>query len=212
MRTTILAACAALAAGCFGGLKDEVPPPLIYRVQAPALASGAPLAADLLVAVDGTAPGLDGDGIAVRWPGNRLDYLAGARWAEDLPALVGSALVEALAASGRAHSVQGDVGRFRSTHTVVVQVLRFEADYAGGGAPVAQVALAATIGRAADRRVLASFTVSASEAASANRQSAVVAALDAAFARAAAELAEKGFAAIAADPEAPAQASANIAR
>lgn len=208
MRTILLAALAALAAGCFGGLKDEVPAPLLYRVQAPALAPGAPVAADLMVAVDGTAPGLDGSGIAVRWSGNRLDYLAGARWADDVPALVGSALVESLAASGRARSVQGEVGRFRATHTLVIEVLRFDADYAGGGAPVAHVALAATLGRASDRRVLASFTVAASEAATENRQSTVVAALDAAFAKAAGELAEKTFAAIAAEPKT--QASANI--
>lgn len=200
MRVLFLAALAALAAGCFGGLKNEVPPPLIYRINPPSLAAGAPLAADLLVIVEGTAPGLDGFGIAGRWPGNRLDYLANARWAEDVPALVAAALVESLQATGRARSVQGDLGRFRATHTLVVEVRRFDADYTGGGLPVAQVALSATVGRASDRRVLASFTVSASETATENRQSTVVAALDAAFAKAAAELGERSFAAIAADP------------
>ena len=209
MRTTILAALAALAAGCFGGLKNEAPAPLIYRVNPPALTAGAPLAADLLVVVEGTAPGLDGTGIAGRWPGNRLDYLAGARWAEDVPTLVQAALIEALQATGRPRSVQGKLGRFRATHTLVIEVRRFDADYTGGGMPVAQVALAATLGRSSDRRVLASFTVAASEAAAENRQTSVVAALDAAFAKAAGELAEKTFAAIAAEPAA--QASANIA-
>jgi cholesterol transport system auxiliary component len=208
MRTTILAALAALAAGCFGSLKNEVPQPLIYRVNPPALAAGAPLAADILVVVEGTAPGLDGVGIAGRWPGNRLDYLAGARWAENVPELVQAALVEGLQGTGRPRSVQGDLGRFRATHTLVVEVRRFDADYTGGEPPVAQVALAATLGRTADRRVLAAFTVAASERAAENRQSSVVAALDAAFAKAAGELADKSFAAIAAEP---AQASANIA-
>jgi cholesterol transport system auxiliary component len=210
MRTTILAALAALAAGCFGGLKNETPAPLIYRANAPALAAGTPLAADLLVVVEDAAPGLDGSGIAVRRPGNRLDYLAGARWAEEVPALVQSALIESLQGTGRPRSVQGDIGRFRATHTLVVHVRRFDADYTGGGLPVATVALSATLGRASDRRVLASFTVSASENATENRQSAVVAALNAAFARAAGELADRAFAAIASDPL-PAQASANIA-
>lgn len=208
MRTWILAALAALAAGCFGGLKNEVPSPLIYRVNAPALAAGAPIATDLLVIAEGTAPGLDGTGIAGRWPGNRLDYLAGARWAEDVPALVQSALIEALQGTGRARSVQGDLGRFRATHTLVVDVRRFDADYTGGGVPVAQVALSATLGRTSDRRVLAAFTVSASEAATENRQSTVVAALNAAFARVTGELAEKSFTAIAADL-ASAQAAQN---
>jgi cholesterol transport system auxiliary component len=207
MRIAILAAAAALSAGCFGGLKEPVPQPLVYRIEAPKLAAGAPLAADLRIDVGQVAPGLDSSGIATRWPGQRLDYVAGARWAEDLPQLLEAAFVESLQDSGRLRSVQGDFGRFRATHTLVVEVRRFEADYTGGGLPVAQVELTATIGKT-DRRVLASFTVSASESAAENRQTALVAALDAAFARATAELAEKAFGAISADPAA--QASANI--
>ena len=196
MRFAFLAV-AALAAGCFGGLKEPVPQPLVYRITAPKLAAGAPLAAHLKVDVGQVAPGLDSSGIATRWPGQRLDYVAGARWAEELPLLLEAALIESLQDSGRLSSVQGDFGRFRATHTLVIEVRRFEADYTGGGLPVAQVALTATIG-GTDRRVLASFTVSGSEAAAANRQTAVVAALDAAFARATAELAQKTFDAIAA--------------
>jgi ABC-type uncharacterized transport system auxiliary subunit len=199
MRIAIVAAAAALAAGCIGGLRGQVAQPLIYRVSAPQLAAGAALAADLKLVVVQAAPGLDGNGIAGRWPGGRLDYLAGARWADDLPDLVGAALVESFQDSGRLRSVQGDLGRFRATHTLVVEVRRFEADYTAGGTPVARVSLAATLGRASDRSVLAAFTVSASENTVANRQSAVVAALDAAFARAAADLAARAIDAIAAD-------------
>ena len=209
MKQLIIAAAAALAAGCFGGLKDEVPQPLIYRVDAPKLAPGDRLAADLLIVVPETAPGLDGVGIAGRWPGKRLDYIAGARWAEELPALVQSGLIEAFQDSGRLRSVQGDLGRFRATHTLVIEVRRFEADYTGSGLPVAQVALAATLGRASDRRVLAAFTVAAQEEASENRVSAVVTALDAAFSRAAVEVADKSLGAISQDLMV-AQASANI--
>jgi cholesterol transport system auxiliary component len=197
MRRAILTAVAALAAGCLGGLKEEVPSPRIYRVEAPSLGAGSALAADLKVVIGQVAPGLDGSGIAGRWPGQRLDYLAGARWAEDLPALVGAALIESFQDSGRLRSVQGDLGRFQVTHTLVVEVRRFEADYTGGGLPVAQVELAATVG-SENRRVLAAFTVSASESVSANRQTAVVAALDAAFAHAAGDLAARAFDAIAA--------------
>jgi cholesterol transport system auxiliary component len=208
MRRIAIVAALALAAGCFGGLKNEAPAPLIYRLDAPQLAAGEPLAADLAVVVDRAAPGLDSDRVAGRWPGMRLDYIAGARWAESLPALLQSALVESFQDSGRLRSVQGDMGRFRATHSLVIEVRRFEADYAAGGLPVAQVEFAATLGRLSDRRVLASFTASASESAGENRQSSVVAALDAAFARAAADVAGKAFEAIAADA---AQASANIA-
>jgi cholesterol transport system auxiliary component len=205
MRIAFIAAVAALAGGCFGGLREPVPQPLIYRVDAPELVAGAPLAADLKVVVAEAAPGLDGSGIASRLPDRRLDFLAGARWADRLPALVESALIESFQDSGRLRSVQDESGRFNTTHTLVIEVRRFEADYTAGGLPVAQVALAVALGRAADRRVLAAFTVSASENAAQNRQAPVVEALDAAFARASGEMAVKVFEALAAS-----QASANI--
>lgn len=199
MRIAGIAAAAALAAGCFGGLREQPVPPLVYRVDAPALAAGAALPVDLKVVVQGTAPGLDGPGIAGRWPGQRIDHLAGARWADRLPVLVESALVEAFQDSGRLRSVQGDLGRFRASHTLAVEVRRFEADYTAGGLPVAQVTLAVTLGSTADRRVLAAFTATASEGAAENRQSAVVEALGTAFARATNEAADRSFAALVAE-------------
>jgi len=198
MRIAIIAAAALLAAGCFSGLKKEVEQPLLYRLDAPKLAEGTALAADLKVVVTSLAPGLDEPGIATRLPGQRLDYLAGARWAEELSVLLESALVQSFQDSGRLRSVQGDLGRFRATHTLVIEVRRFEADYSGGGLPVAQVELSATLGRASDRRVLTSFTASAGESVAENRQSSVVAALNTAFNRAVAEVAGKSFDAIAA--------------
>jgi cholesterol transport system auxiliary component len=196
MRTLIVAAAAALAAGCFGGLKNEAQTPIIYRIDAPQLEAGPALASNLSIVVERTAPGLDVDRIAGRWPGRRLDYLAGARWADRLPMLLQSALVESFQDAGRLRSVQGDVGRFRSTHALVIDVRRFEADYTAGGLPLAQVELSATMGRLSDARVLASFTVSASESAPENRQTAVVAALESAFATASGEMAANSFAAI----------------
>jgi cholesterol transport system auxiliary component len=202
MRVPIVLAAAAVAAGCFGGLKNEVPAPRLYRIEAPGIEVGARLPADLSIVVERTAPGLDGDGIASRWPGGRLDYIANARWAGELTGLLQSALVEGFQDSGRLRSVQGDVGRFRTTHTLVIEVRRFEADYVAGAVPVAQVALAATLGRNSDRQVLVSFTAEATEGAGENRQTTLVAALDTAFAHAATEIAERSFAALAAEPPA----------
>ncbi len=195
---TALAACLLFAA-CFGGLKNEVPAPVSYRINAPKLAPGEALAADVLVAVEATAPGLDATSIAGRWPGSRIDYLAGARWPVKTPRLIEAALIEALQDSGRLRSVQSDSGRFRTTHTITLEVRRFEADYTGGEPPVAVVAFAVAIGRQSDRSVLAAFTVAVEERASVNRVTAVVAALDAAFERAATDVALQSFAAISAD-------------
>jgi cholesterol transport system auxiliary component len=202
----LLFACL-LIGGCFGGLKNEAPAPLNYRISAPKLPAGDPLAADVLVVVSATAPGLAGTGIAGRWPGARIDYLAGARWPVRTPHLIESALIEGLQDSGRLRSVQGDFSRFRTSHTLTLEVRRFEADYTGGEPPVAQVALAVTVGRQSDRSVLAAFTIATEERAPENRVSAVVAALDSAFARAATEIAARTFETIASDlarqPEAP---------
>ena len=199
MRNMIVAAAAALATGCFGGLKNEVPAPRIYRVDAPEVGTGNALGADLSVVVERTAPGLDGEGIAGRWPGNRLDYISNARWADDVSRMLQSALVESFQESGRLRSVQGDAGRFPATHTLVIEVRRFEADYTAGALPVAEVELAVTLGRNADRQVLASFIAASRENASENRQTSVVAALDAAFAKAASEVAARSFDTISAD-------------
>lgn len=203
-----LAACLTLGA-CFGGLKSETVAPASYRISAPKLATGAPLEAHLQVSVESTAPGLDGTGIAARFPDSRLDYLAGSRWPVRLPALIESALIEGLQDAGQLRSVQGDFSRFRSTHSLALEVRRFEADYTGGEVPTARVALAVTVGRQSDRRVIAAFSVAAEEKAAENRVSSVVAALDAAFGRAAADAAEKSIEAIARDLAAP-QPSANI--
>lgn len=192
-------AASLLVAGCFGGLKNKQPAPVNYRISAPKLASGEALGADVLVAVAATAPGLEGSGIAGRWPGSRIDYLAGARWPVRTSALIESAMIEALQDSGRLRSVQGDSGRSRTTHSLTLELRRFEADYTGGEPPVARVALAVTVGRESDRGVLAAFTVEAEERTAENRVSAVVAALDAAFQRAANEVAGKSFDAIAGD-------------
>ena len=207
LASVIALAAGVLVAGCLGGLKNKTPLPVSYRISAPKLAPGGMLAADVLVAVAATAPGLDGTGIAGRWPGSRIDYLAGARWPVRTPALVESALIEALQDSGRLRSVQGDSGRFRTTHTLTLELRRFEADYTAGEPPVARVALAVAVGRQSDRGMLVAFVVEAEERASENRVSAVVAALDAAFQRAANELAGKSFEAIERDLDA-AQASA----
>ncbi|HEY7753502.1 MAG TPA: ABC-type transport auxiliary lipoprotein family protein [Steroidobacteraceae bacterium] len=207
MRTTPALAAIALAAcatGCVGGLRDTDPGPLTYRVGAPELVGGDALTADLVVARPESAPGLGVNRIATVWPGRRFDYYAGARWAEELPLMVQSALVESLAGARRLRSVQGDLGRFRATHVLAVKVQSFEADYGAGGVPVARVALAVTLGRQSDRQVLASFTVAVEQAAAANRLAEVVAAMDAAFGRAATEVATRSFDAIAADLQAPA--------
>ena len=110
-----------------------------------------------------------------------------------------SALVESFQESGRLRSVQGDAGRFPATHTLVIEVRRFEADYTAGGVPVAEVALPRPWGAIPTGRC---WRRSPPPRARTRRRTArhrVVAALDAAFGRAASELATRSFETIAAD-------------
>ena len=159
----MVAAAAALATGCFGGLKNEVPAPRIYRVDAPDVGTGQALPADLSVVVERTAPGSTAKA-------SRAAGRAVASTTSPTPAgpttsagMLQSALVESFQESARLRSVQGDAGRFPATHTLVIEVRRFEADYTAGGVPVAEVALAATLGRNSDRQVLASFIAASRE-------------------------------------------------
>ena len=64
MRIACIAAVAALAAGCFGGMREQAPPPLVYRVDAPSLAAGTALPVDLKVVEERTVgPDLGADSI-----------------------------------------------------------------------------------------------------------------------------------------------------
>ena len=196
----ILAAVLLLSA-C-GGLRSHEPAPLLYRPGIPALPGGAPLAVDLLVARPTAAPELGRTQILTRWPGQRLDYFAKARWSGDLPVRVQATMIEALHGGGRLASVQGDGGRFRATHILEIEVRRFEADYSAGGLPVARVTLAANLGLQSDRRVLDSWAIATEVPATANRLTEVIAALDEACREAVTALAARAFVALEVAPAA----------
>jgi cholesterol transport system auxiliary component len=200
MRLPLLATvAAALLAGCASGFERNVPEPRVYRLAAPTLPASAPLAADLQVLRPVVAPGLRTERIATAWPGQRLDYYAGARWSGELGALIQGVAVQALASSGGLRSVEGEPARFRASHVLALEVRRFEADYAAGNPPMVRVEMAARLGRNAERQVLATWTATGEAAAAANTLGEVTAAFDQAFAVALADIALKTHAAIAAD-------------
>lgn len=190
---------ALLLAGCGSGFERKAAEPRVYRLTPPSLAGGPGLAADLVVLRPVVAQGLRTERIASLWPGNRLDYFAGAVWAGELGAVVQGAAVEALASGGRLRSVEGEPARFGASHALALEVRRFEADYVAGSPPVARVTLVATLGRAAERRALANWTASADVAATSNTLAGVTAALDAAFGQSLAALLAQAQAALAAD-------------
>ena len=199
MRLIMVVAAGLLLGACMGDFERNAPQPAVYVLPAPPVQAGSALAADLQVLWPVVAPVLRTSRIATRWPGNRVDFYADARWGDELGAVVQAAIVEGVRGSGRFRTVEGDPGRFRATHILGIEVSRFEADYSAGDIPVARVELTATVARQLDRRALAAWTVSAEQPAGGNTLSAVTAALNQAFGRAAQEIVTGTGEAVAAD-------------
>jgi len=164
----------------------------VYTLQPSfsAAAAGASAAtATLQVARPLAAPGLDTDGIALQRDGQRLDYYAASRWAAPLPEIVQSQAIEALRASGKFRSVQPEGAAFAADLVLQLEIRRGQAEYVGAdGPPTVQVQLLATLGRRADRSVLATVSASGTAPASENRMQSVVAAFQAALGTALGEL------------------------
>jgi ABC-type uncharacterized transport system auxiliary subunit len=164
----------------------------VYTLQPSfsAAAAGATAAtATLQVARPLAAPGLDTDGIALQRDGQRLDYYAASRWAAPLPEIVQSQAIEALRASGKFRSVQPEGAAFAADLVLQLEIRRCQAVYVGAdGPPIVQVQLLATLGRRADRSVLATVSATGTAPASENRMQSVVAAFQAALGTALGEL------------------------
>ena len=186
------AALVACAAGGCADFHSKQAAIQVYTLQPSfsAAAAGTTAAtATLQVARPLAAPGLDTDGIALQRDGQRLDYYAASRWAAPLPEIVQSQAIEALRASGRFRSVQPEGAAFAADLVLQLEIRRCQAEYGGAdGAPTVQVQLLATLGRRADRSVLATVSAAGTAPASENRMQSVVAAFQAALGTALGEL------------------------
>jgi len=142
-------------------------------------AAQAPAAATLQVMRPLPAPGLASDAIVVVQPDRRLDVFAASRWPAPLPDVVESLVLEKLRSRGDFATVVDARSAFPAEWLLQVRIRRFDAEYASAGrAPRAVVALDATLGRRADREIVASFTVEGGAQAADNRLGAVVAAME----------------------------------
>jgi len=129
-----LGALAALLAGCgsIGGPRTEV------TVYSPATAvtvdpSWPKVDWSLSVGVQAANAMLDSPRIAVRPTANELQTYKGARWADNAPELLQTALVEAFEDSGRVPSVMRvGSGSSRGDYGLFVEVRQFETVYEDG--------------------------------------------------------------------------------
>jgi len=201
MRNALAVTAAGLLLAACASFERNAPEPRVYRLPAVSAPAGTPADADLLVLEPKVVPGLDTQRIASLWPGNRIDYYAGARWSAALGRVVQGSLVQGIRGSGRVRTVEADPGRFRASHVLGLEIERFEADYGSGEPPVARVSMTATLARSGDRRALGTWSASAELAASANTLSAVTAALGQAYDEAATEILARALDVLAADRE-----------
>src|SRR5262249_8872819 len=115
-------------------------------------------------------PGLDSSRIMLVQADRRMNFFSGSRWPAPTPEVIEALAVQTLRASGAWASVEGSGSPFPSDYLLHLHVQRFEAEYAeGANAPVVHVVLDAMVGRRAGREVVATFTVSGTAAAAANR-------------------------------------------
>ena len=191
MRLLLLACGVAVLPGCGSLLETTMPAPQAYVLRLPARTATAPTAnsGSLLVQRPEAGPGLASENIALLRSGQRFDFYAASRWAAPAPELVESVLVDQLRATGLFTAVFDDSSPYAPTYNLRCGMRRFEADYtAGGRNPTVNVALDCTFGRHRDRELLANFTAAGSAVASDDRLGAVVAAFEAATAKAVTEI------------------------
>jgi ABC-type uncharacterized transport system auxiliary subunit len=208
---------AALLAAC-SGLKSDAVVPVTYLLRAPtdvtaAVAPVAPRADATGPAAHGGAltgmalrvervvapPGFDTDRILVLREPRVLDYYAGSRWSGALPDMLGTLAVDTLRATGAFTAVHDSSAALASDYTVRIVIRRYEADATVGGAPLVHVVLDVTVGRRADRGVVASFVAEGEARADAERMRSVVAAFDAATSAALRRVATQTVEAVVAD-------------
>ncbi|MBW4051666.1 MAG: hypothetical protein HIU85_09410 [Proteobacteria bacterium] len=191
-------------AGCASYLHSDAPPVQVYTLRAGTVSSHGAAhahparAASLRVALPLAGPGLGTSQIVLLQPDHRMNVYAGTAWAADTPALLEALATKTLRASGDWSSVENADSPFPSDYLLQIAIRRFDADYsAGAGAPpTVRVTLDCTLGSESGRRILASFSVSGSAAAAANRLSEVVAAFQRAADQALSSMSQQAFAAV----------------
>jgi len=106
-----------------------------------------------------TAPRmLDSTRIAVRPTPGELQVYRGASWSQPPTALVADAVLHALEDSGKIASVARQGSGIRADYKLVLDIRRFEADYAGQTVPSAIIEVNAKLLGTQDQTVIASWT------------------------------------------------------
>ena len=174
---------ATVLAGC-GGLLTDPPKRELFRVSPKfTFAGGLPhVAAQLLVATPTAPAGLDTERIALSRSPVSLDYFADVQWADRVPYLIQTSLVEGFEKSAAILAVGPDRGGLRADFVIETAIGDFAAIYdSPNAAPRISVRLTAKLVRMPERKIIAQLAVSREANAAANAVPDIVRAFDAAL-------------------------------
>jgi cholesterol transport system auxiliary component len=186
-RRRFLLATPCLVLGACSNIIGPLPASQIYVLQP---AASAPKGGDKvnwsLAIARPTAPdSLDSNRIALARGGIELDYYANAVWADDLPDLVQTRLLEGFEATGRVEKVGREESGLHADFQLMAEIRHFEARYAAPDTPPAvAITIVAYLMRAKTRDIVSTVNAVASRPCTANSVTAVVEAFDLATAEA----------------------------
>lgn len=156
---TALVLAAGLASGCslLGGRKEA---PTVYAPQPAVQADPAWPSVDwqLTIAAVQAARPVDTVRIAVRPAPQELQVYKGANWAQRPAEMLERSLLRVLEDSGKIPAVARAGSGVLADYQLVLDVRRFESDYAGGAVPRATIEVAAKLLHSQQRDVVASRT------------------------------------------------------
>ncbi len=149
------------------------------RIKTEARKNGA---LSLMVRYPATPGDLETFRIALIRPDGRRDYYADARWAEFLPTLVQSALIDSFEHSGLFKMVISDEMRVRSDFILTPEIREFQAVYSEQGKPPEiHIRFVAALYSVKERRDIDSFSVEAHQKAAAESMQGIQSAFREAF-------------------------------
>ncbi len=157
--TLLVGALSATLAGC--SLLPEKQPIALYAPQ-PRVdtdASWPRVEWQLLIPRPYADATLDSERILVRPQPGELQVYKGAAWTQAAPDLVHDALLRAFADSGRLPGVARRGEGVNAQYELLLDLRRFESDYAGGAVPMARIELGARLVHNTDNRVVANRTI-----------------------------------------------------
>jgi cholesterol transport system auxiliary component len=183
-RRVLLAAPCLMLSAC-SNIIGPPPASQIYVLLPPSSRQedGDKVGLSLAIAKPDAPDSLSNDRIALARSGIELDYYANAIWADDLPDLVQTQLLEGFEATGRIEKVGREENGLHADYKLLADIRNFEARYTAPNAlPTVTVAVVAYMMRTRSREMVSTINVTASRPCAVNSVGAVVEALDLAMA------------------------------